>query len=393
MYATMRVLTALRETRKRVITNLPLVLPRTREYLIEKYGEDFDVMQRVRILKPEETATFWRFFGQAGCELPDFPRHEIKLASGKIVSHLNYQPRFAAMVAARTAGVEGGPVFDVGEGTDNKIAEILWRHLNANWDGGILYAIDEAHEFFNARQWAETGVDALHYLSQHRKLGDEVLFITQHVRNVDTQLRRVAQDFSYIKNCRKMKLPILGGFFKAPSIFIRTTYQEEKTGSNTGGEPEVRTFTLDAKGVASCYETAAGVGIAGAAADKEDKPRGLPWWSLPVFFVLCFTGCIGVYKGAKAKAVDMVKDKHPVLTNNAAGSGLVASNYVSSWRAPVPTVPARHETNMPERIRITGHYPTKGGFVVMLSDGRTLREGVRFVGHGEIEYRGERFSF
>src|SRR5207237_748926 len=118
-----------------------------------------------------------------------------------------------------------------------------------------------------------------------RKLGDEVMFVTQHVRNVDTQLRRVAQDFSYVKNLKKVKLPLFFGIIKAPSIFVCSTYLEERTGAVGQEAMQVRSFRLDASGVASCYETAAGVGVMGAAADTNDKAKGLPFWTLPLVVV------------------------------------------------------------------------------------------------------------
>lgn len=394
LYATMRIIECLVETRKRIITNVPLNLPRLREYLIEKYGEDFGVLARVRLLEPEETANFWRYYGQ-GEILPDEPRHIIRLASGKELKHLSYRPRFEAMIAARSES-EGLPTIDIGPGQDEKIAAQLWSMLSAKWDGGILYAIDEAHEFFNARQWAETGVDALHYLSQHRKLGDEVLFITQHVRNVDTQLRRVAQDFTYVKNLRKTKLPVLFGFIKAPPLFVTATYSQEKTGAVGGEEPTLRTFTLDVKGIASCYETAAGVGIAGNAADKSEKHKGLPWWTLPGAAIALLVFILMSYYGVRSYAVGVVEEKR--VKNHLPVRAQTNAPAAESWREKFAPAKAQREEEKEKPVPVYWQSTVQipGGEVwVVLSDNRVLKSSLhklRFVDPLTVEYNGERFQ-
>ncbi len=47
--------------------------------------------------------------------------------------------------------------------------------------GGSLFALDEIHEQFNARRWQDTGEDALFYLSQHRRFGDDIACFTQKI--------------------------------------------------------------------------------------------------------------------------------------------------------------------------------------------------------------------
>jgi hypothetical protein len=97
--------------------------------------------------------------------------------------------------------------------------------------------------------------------------------LTQSIQNVDKQFRSLAHDFTYLRNHGKESIPFLGGLFRGLSMFSRDTYLEPFTGNQTS--IETRTFKLDAKGLASCYDTAAGVGIQGAGADTAEKRRGL----------------------------------------------------------------------------------------------------------------------
>ena len=154
-------------------------------------------------------------------------------------------------------------------------------------DHGIFYVLDEVHIAFNARAWADTGHEVLYYLSQHRKLGDDVVCITQAINNVDKQFRSVAQDFTYIRNLSKQK----AGVFRLPAMFIRSTYAQPAT--DTSKPMETGTFKLDVSGLASLYDTAKGVGIHGrAGADTNARKRGIHWlWfvvGLPVLLWLVF---------------------------------------------------------------------------------------------------------
>ena len=92
---------------------------------------------------------------------------------------------------------------------------------------------------------------------------------------MDGQFRRVAQDFSYIKNLGKQK----EGWFRLPCYFLRRTYGSPVLNSSAPGEVlEGGGFRLNVKGLASCYDSSAGVGILGGrAADIGERQKGLDW--------------------------------------------------------------------------------------------------------------------
>lgn len=99
-------------------------------------------------------------------------------------------------------------VFDP-EVTPDWEAEIPW----GNREGDVLVVIDEAHLFYNSRDWAETAKNhkrLLEFLTQSRKAGVDVLWITQEGSNVDKQFRTLAEWELAIVNIKHLPLGWLG---------------------------------------------------------------------------------------------------------------------------------------------------------------------------------------
>jgi len=142
-----------------IVTNLPLLFGELNAYMSSVYpGWKEDINQRARLITEEETKQFYRYRTIIG-DLGRVSRED-SLAG----RHLPY-----------------------GEHRGN----------------GVLYIIDEAHIPFDSREWADTGPELTYYNSQHRKLGDDVICITQSIGNVDKPFRSVAQDFTYLRHLRK----------------------------------------------------------------------------------------------------------------------------------------------------------------------------------------------
>lgn len=214
LYATSRLILELVEGERNVVTNLPLRVSRLNEYLQQRYPSiNTRLVERLRVLTDDEMREFWKFRGPAD---------------------------------------------------DDK------------GERGVAYFLDEAHIAFNARDWATLGRGALHYLSQHRKLGDIVWPITQAPGNLDKQFRSVAEDFTVLRNEYTAKY----GPFRGRGRFVRKTYLSEPTPK---AEPfETATFHLDVGGVASCYDTAKGIGVHGSKADMGRRAKGIPiMWVIP----------------------------------------------------------------------------------------------------------------
>lgn len=373
-FATTLVVEELRRTKRFVVTNLALDIPGLCQYLHDTFGDTFEASRRIHTLTEQETAQFWLVYGP-GLVLDSQRRVQIPLPNGKTIKHLDFSPRHGS--------------------------------------SGVLYVIDEIHEFFNARRWADTGEDALHYLSQHRKLGDDVIAITQSIAHVDKQFQRVAQSFTYVRNFSKEKLAMLGGIFRSVPLFMRSTYLEPATGQ--GAKPmETRTFRLDVKGIGSCYKTAAGVGVVGTSADSQAKTRGLsPLWLVPLavgimLFLHQAPDVLGKKVGGSDYAHQMMTGQFRGGSNAPAGSpgsGVTMRNLTvpdpSGGSLPPPVTmrnsdPSKAvEPPIPDEwdgVRLTGYALFPGGkFAAYFSNGRTLRPGdpeLEFVGPDYVRVKG-----
>jgi zonular occludens toxin Zot len=75
-----------------------------------------------------------------------------------------------------------------------------WKNLNE-----LLYVenayivIDEAHFYFNSRQWKNMPIDWLRKLAQHRKDGVHILGTVQNIRRIDVVVREL---IDYWFDCR-----------------------------------------------------------------------------------------------------------------------------------------------------------------------------------------------
>jgi len=333
LYGTKLILEELRFGTRKVVTNLSLNLPRLNEYIQKTYpDENIDLHQRVFSLKDEECRKFWLY--RRG--------------------HLSIE-----------------------------------RPWNEPGEGAFI-VLDELHLFFNAREWMNTGTECLHYLSQHRKLGDDVICITQHTGNVDKQFRSVAQDFTLIVNGFKQRL----GLFRGLPMFHRYTFAIEPNGLKQQPE-ETGHFRLDKKGIASCYDTAAGIGVHGRGADKGERKKGMALYWFPVIVVTVILAVMFGMKSCSAafrqRAHDRrvareraVADKvgHPAAASHgdakqAAGVPPSASTSGSQVSPSVAASAVPAFTSVADRPVVLGKMKRADGrIIVVLSDGRTLIAGV-----------------
>jgi len=265
MYGTMRVVRELVEGNRNIVTNLPLRLENLNEYVNTRYPDiNTRLVERVRILTDEEIGSFWKFRGPG----------------------------------------------------------------ESKGEQGVAYFLDEAHIAFNARNWANIGPGALHYLSQHRKLGDIVFPITQASGNLDKQFRSVAEDFTTLRNEYTAKF----GPFRGRGRFVRKSYYGEP---QPNAEPfEVASFTIDVKGIASCYDTAKGIGVHGNKADIGRRAKGVPiMWVIPGALILGGLCALLPYLLAKgtSKLMTGAKSDAQVMIDAAKGKAHTSLRANATW--------------------------------------------------------------
>jgi len=233
-----------------VVTNVPLVLPALREYVIRKRGANapgWDMDENLLVIPDSEVPEFYRF-RSGGLVLEESPdRRERSGDANKRMGREEMQAvmkkEFMRIGAAGPAGMRP-----------------------------VHFYIDEAHNFFSSRDWATNGRGTLYYASQHRHLHDNVWLITQVMENVEKQLRSLVSETSVCRNYRRRSV---GPFRMRPVFTVRSCYGVPS--GNT--EPFAKTsFYLDTKGLGACYRTTGALGVH-RGAEKQKNKGFLPWWS------------------------------------------------------------------------------------------------------------------
>jgi hypothetical protein len=236
---------------------------------------------------------------------------------------------------------------------------------------GVIYHLDELQLFYNVRRYAEAPDEFPFYLSQHRKLGDDIYVYTQQPQNVDKMFRSFTQEFIYVVNIGKKRV----GPFAAPKIFRFAAYPEPYTGQPGQICQYSGYFRMDYE-LAATYNTAAGIGIEAAKADVGSKIKGLDWrllLLLPIIVAACFFGfrwCGGLW----------VKSVLPTVKRSAAMSNMRPVSAAPTSEAPSPPAPFvpkasienGHEKASGENkeVYMTGWVMEGGKARAALSDGR-----------------------
>ena len=218
-----------------IVTNIILKLDEIAAWLHEHCKHEVNLFERIRILDDSETAEFWLY-----------------------EPHKVYDKRVIIERRQRSYNV---PDFSQ-RGTP-----------------GTLYVIDEVHNYFGARDWQATGADCTWFLSQHRKLLCDVVFITQHPEQTDKALRRLAQEYMSVRNLSRE--PILG--FNLASWFGAFRYVRTLNSPQSPNPGVFETGFVDLKPnvYGKFYDTMAGVGIAGRVVPAQTVKRGRSlWWLL-----------------------------------------------------------------------------------------------------------------
>jgi len=323
----------LRETKRNIITNLPLNLGRLNEYLEQKYpGENLRPLERIRVLTTKECGTFWRIRGPLKWTLGTHPVN---------------------CYACPDMVEDVSPY-------------------------GVCYIIDEAGDVgFSAVAWAENigrssrAVECLHYLDQQRKHSDDSFFSTngRAPGAIAKGFRDKAHFFIKLKNNR---LAILGPF-RGSDDFRWEKYTMEPTPSN-GAEPVAAgKFVLDAKGSASCYRTQDGNGVQGNGADIGARAKGWSiYWVFPIFIgisSLAFVIPWALGHGTKAMIGAKVDSKKPALHVNSQNTKPEVVPASKVYETPAPGLPGLAQS---AEVTCTG-YMIKGKEVAaFLSDGGSL---------------------
>jgi hypothetical protein len=237
---------------------------------------------------------------------------------------------------------------------------------------GVIYHLDELQLFYNVRRYADAPEEFPFYLSQHRKLGDDIYVYTQQPQNVDKMFRSFTQEFIYVVNIGKKRV----GPFAAPKIFRFAAYPEPYTGQIGQVCQYSGYFRMDYE-LAATYNTAAGIGIEAAKADLGSKVKGLDWrflLLLPVIVSLCFFGFRWIGGRWVQSVIPGVKKSVPESRIRAIG---VSAPPIPVTPLPKPLSSAKPtETagtdSIDSQVLMVGWAVEGGNARVALSDGRWI---------------------
>lgn len=127
------------------------------------------------------------------------------------------------------------PVFELPKfaKVDGSRFPVQTRKYRAWWHympPGVKYVIDEADNYFDSMDFAklaEMADDARLYFKQHRKRGDDIVWITQNPENLWNRIRRMTQSFWLCEHNWRSR-PLFQSFFPITwSSFMRTEFAKD----------------------------------------------------------------------------------------------------------------------------------------------------------------------
>lgn len=367
LYATREIVRVLRETDFFVVTDVPLTMGRLREYVNEgrKDSEVVDLDNRLRVINPEEAHAYWRY------------------RSGGLV--LDQSPD----ALSKDDGVKRMPKLEFDAWARSQFERIAEK---PEYQKGVYYVIDEAHEKFPARDWQSIGRVVTYHASKHRHLHDEVWLLTQAPDFLDKTLRSLVSEARITRNNLRRNV----GMFKLRGVFKVRHYYGIPSG------PTIAPFSteemqLDAAGLASCYQTVGAFGVHSKPEKLVNKGR-LPWWSLWVGSAVLGGSILAAVFILPQIMVRKVQDSiaGSVIAPPVSGTGVEALDGLKAVM-PGPVVPAPVASPAPVREavqaepvvapRIVGVLERDGQSWVVLEDGSTMY-GVQERRPGQVRIAG-----
>jgi len=340
----------LAHSKRNIVTNLAVLMSELQGYMNRTYPSALiDVWQRVRILTQDETYFFWRYRGydEAGNDVVWKPETFTETVNGMSVT------------------------------------KIIWPEAGAN-DPGVVAILDEMQEIYDQQTWASFAREGRSALSQHRKFRLDAWLASPYLEQIAKPLREISQSYYYLRNSAYESIGYGKLNFRYATRFFYNVFRRPMKSDldkpYTGG-----VFSLDVKGIASCYNTAAGVGVENRIADQDLKRAGFPAWAkwpalaaaiLIGFF--CVRAAVAIVpKGLHAignigASAIRVNQKSPPSSVSQKVLRPATSNFE---RAPVFARPSMRRDFMPiERPQVFVRWSSQVGGVLRfgLSDGRVL---------------------
>lgn len=242
----------------------------------------------------------------------------------------------------RTGEVEMQPGFDEGK-------------------NGLL-CLDEVATFLNSRSWQEKDRQAvISWLAQSRKFGWDLLFLAQHPRMVDAQIRESLFELvGYCRRLDKIRIPVFGAVANAIGLKLRMPKLHLATvrnGSSPDG-PIAERYWYRAQDLFAAYSTTQkidpAVGVPAGAGFQylsawHMRGRHLSWWQMNRLLITLLVSGGAVLGAGALKLAQSVKPEP---------SQQVVAKPV--------------EDKFASGVTARGYFREGSGYRVVLSDGRMV---------------------
>lgn len=196
-------------------------------------------------------------------------------------------------------------------GLGYEVPDLGCHQLDLVVERGTLYIIDEVHVHFHARQWQRVGMATQFWATQHRKINDRVLLLTQKIEQVEKQLRNLGQEYWLCENLAKKAGPVRWVRHSSKikvHRYLSPSPQAEK-------QADSFEFPLDPS-LFELYDTSGGVGVrARGIKEKDGAKKGL---NVKLFLVLAL---VGIVFGGLA----LMKGSRVAVTKGLESSGSLAA--------------------------------------------------------------------
>jgi hypothetical protein len=416
-FAVMEFCKELERSERFCVNNLPLLLENAPEnfqslpeYCDHWINKPVDFNKRLFLLDREQSGEFWRYLPAGMVTDEQIERFHLERVTTEIVVN--------EKVVARTYGVRmpEREVESIGnKGDKQMVPDFALRTTDGGIRGGVFYQLDEVHLLFPSRNWQKTGQKVEIYMSQLRKLNDDLDLITQHPEKVDKNFRRNATEWLQVENMSKKSLFM--GVTLAKRFRFHWYNQPEMP--VRGDKPTTSGwYKIDGKKRQEfLYLTMVGVGVSGGLHSEGSRMKGRH----PVVWVFGFLVIIiaayllprivektiqvgvhgvvagaeiGVHKGVQS-ALKTDNSDHPapplLLTNQEQKS--VSQQPIYRPVGPPVTLPFASASFPPDVAPSAGNSVQCVGVTVlgtnveiMLSDGR-----IAYSQYGEVQGYGRRY--
>ena len=429
LYSVIQICAELERTDRFIVTNVPLVLKIASEpermsslaeliarkverhdrhqafgyWTVQEYCQAFikrpiDVQARLACLTEEQTLQFWRYLPW-GKLTPELFEQEKQYGLDAFVNESSVRPS-RGLILPNIAHKQYGSVPDFS--------------FRQRYPVGTYYVLDEVHQLFPARFWQTSGPQVERYMSQLRKLNDDLDLVTQHPEKVDKNFRRNSTDWLQVENMGSKRL------FMGVSLAKRFRfhwYNQSELPTRYEKPTASGWYKIDTgKRYEWLYKTAEGVGISGGIVAEQSRFKGrspfiwiiaiIAAFALAWVFPRLIQGIVhktvggllgGVQKGIQSAASDMIHTNAPTPSPLTVLPAAPPAPHAEVIR-PVPFAGAGSLVgrvrpvstpieSAPANLYCTGSFQfPDGSTVVYLSDGRTA-----YSDRDEVQDLGSRY--